>query len=212
MELERLVKKQKNRIKELNAEKEKIHGTIETMAHEASEVKEIARKLVADLHQQKKNAQSQLQSEMDAVKAEMEQLKSHHQNDMSTLLKEKEELRKNMEKEHYAIEESKTLMKATLESLRRDRRKMEQDLQFEIDSAKLSLKERRAELREELNLAKFSKTIHKIKALKGHWTEAVKCIKLDAVENAGEFSKATFQAIMEPFDDDALIKTASVKK
>lgn len=212
MELERLVKKQKNRIKELNAEKEKLQDTMETMAHEASEVKEITRKLVSDLHQQKKNVQSQLQREVDAVKAEMEQMKNHHQNDMSTLLKEKEALRKIMEKEHHAIEESTTSMKASLESLRRDRMKVEQNLQFEIDSAKLSLKERGAELREELNRAKFSKTLHNKKALKGHWTDAVKCIKLDAIGNAGEFSKATFRAIMEPFDDDALIKTASVKK
>ncbi len=89
---------------------------------------------------------------------------------------------------------------------------MEQCLQYEIDSAKLSMQERKADLKEELNRAKFSETLHKMEALKGHWKHAMKCIKLDAIENAGEFSKVTFQAIMEPFDDDALIKTASVKK
>ncbi|KAL7467147.1 hypothetical protein ACHAXS_009371 [Conticribra weissflogii] len=212
MELERMIEKHKKQMAVLNVEKEKLHDKMETIANEVSDVKEIARKLLSDFHQQKKNAQKQMQIEINAVKTEMETMTRNHEKETAAILKEKEELRQALEKENRAIEESRASMKATLDSLRQDRRKMEQCLQYEIDSAKLSMQERKADFKEELNRAKFSETLHKMEALKGHWKHAMKCIKLDAIENAGEFSKVTFQAIMEPFHDDALIKTASVKK
>ena len=208
MEVERIRGKHKKQMQLLEEEKEKMHAAMEKTADETANAKETTRKVISDLHEYKNRVRSEMQAEVEKEKEAIAKLKSDHKHHIDTLLEEKENIRAQLEKEQQAMEESRCLLEKSLESLEEAKKNMENELMLQIDSVSLVTKECKSELQKELAKARFSKTMLKMEVLKGHAKESMKCMSLDAIANAGEFSKVAFQALVEPFNDDVLIQTA----
>lgn len=86
---------------------------------------------------------------------------------------------------------------------------MENELTLQIESVNESTKESKRELQQELNKARFSKARMGFDSMRGHAKDSLKCATDDSMSfNLQSFSSVAFQAIMEPFSDDLLIKQA----
>ena len=128
---------------------------------------------------------------------------------MEALVEKSEKLQAEITAEQEDIENMVNAMEDSIESLHQQKENMENELTLRIDAVNQSTKESKRELQQELNKARFSKAKMRFDSMRNHAKDTLKCATVDAISyNVESFSKAAFEAIMEPFSDDLLIKQA----
>lgn len=133
-------------------------------------------------------------------------MEEEHEEIMESLVEKSEKLQAEIMAEQEDIENMVNAMEDSIESLHQQKENMENELTLRIDAVNQSTKESKRELQQELNKARFSKAKMRFDSMRNHAKETLKCAAISY--DVESFSKAAFEAIMEPFSDDLLIKQA----
>ncbi|KAL3800793.1 LOW QUALITY PROTEIN: hypothetical protein HJC23_001630 [Cyclotella cryptica] len=208
-EIALLRKEYETRIKLLKEEKEKLAEAIEEAANETTETKEMTRTVLSELQEYKVKLEMDMQAEIKNLKKQIRRMEEEHEETMEALVEKSEKLQAEITAEQEDIENMVNAMEESIESLHQQKENMENELTLRIDAVNQSTKESKRELQQELNKARFSKAKMRFDSMRNHAKDTLKCATVDAISyNVESFSKAAFEAIMEPFSDDLLIKQA----